>query len=451
MNAIHEPAVAGSFYPGAAAELTDTVAALLDAVQEYGGPAPKALIVPHAGYIYSGPTAAAGYARLKAWSDCYERVILVGPCHQVPVRGLAASGADAFRTPLGDVPVDTEAIAALDLPVVEAAHRYEHSLEVHLPFLQRVLRSFSLLPFSVGDATADEVAEVLEQVWGGDETLIVVSSDLSHYHDYETARRLDRATTSAIESLDPGGLDGESACGRVPVRGLLVCARRRGLEVETVDVRNSGDTAGGRDQVVGYGSWIFRASSSQREAADRALLAVARQSIERGRRAGEPLPVDPHAHPAHPAHPAALREIGATFVTLKLDGKLRGCIGSLDATLPVVDDVSRNAYRAAYHDPRFEPVSRLEGERLQIHISLLGPPVALSFSSEEELVAQLSPGVDGLILRDGSRYATFLPDVWEQLPDPREFLAHLKQKAGLAVDYWSDTLEVSRYATRSIG
>jgi AmmeMemoRadiSam system protein B/AmmeMemoRadiSam system protein A len=451
MQTTRQPAVAGSFYPAAPGQLAAAVDGFVRDARERSGAPPKAIIAPHAGYVYSGAVAGAAYAALLAAREAVERVVLLGPSHRVFVRGLATTSADEFLTPLGVIPIDRVARDdALRLPQVivdDEAHDREHSLEVHLPFLQRVLRSFSLLPFSVGDATADEVAEVLEQVWGGDETLIVVSSDLSHYHDYETARRLDRATTSAIESLDPGGLDGESACGRVPVRGLLVCARRRGLEVETVDVRNSGDTAGGRDQVVGYGSWIFRASSFELdgEAADRALLAVARQSIESGPRAGQPLPVDPHAHPA------PLREMGATFVTLTLDGRLRGCIGSLDATLPVVADVSRNAYRAAYHDPRFEPVSRLERERIQIHISLLGPPAALSFSSQEELVAQLRPGVDGLILRDGSRYATFLPDVWEQLPDSREFLAHLKQKAGLAVDYWSDTLEVSRYTTRSIG
>jgi len=257
MNAIHEPAVAGSFYPGAATELTDTVAALLDAVQEYAGPAPKALIVPHAGYIYSGPTAAAGYARLQAWSDCYERVILLGPCHQVPVRGLAASGADAFRTPLGDVPVDTEAIAALDLPVVEAAHRYEHSLEVHLPFLQAVLGSFELIPIVVGDASHEEVANVLERLWGGPETLIVISSDLSHYHSYEVACARDHRTCAAIEHFESDHIDHEDACGATPVGGLLVAARRHGLSVETIDLKNSGDTAGDKHHVVGYGAWAF--------------------------------------------------------------------------------------------------------------------------------------------------------------------------------------------------
>ncbi|NIL94488.1 MAG: AmmeMemoRadiSam system protein B [Woeseiaceae bacterium] len=257
MNAIREPAVAGSFYPSAAGELTDTVAALLDGVSDHTGRAPKALIVPHAGYIYSGPTAAAGYSRLQSCDDRYERVVLIGPCHQVAVSGLAASGAEAFRTPLGDIRVDTETIATLDLPIVEAAHRYEHSLEVHLPFLQAVLGSFELIPIVVGDATYEQVAQVLERLWGGPETLIVISSDLSHYHPYDVARARDHKTCAAIERLDPDRIGHQDACGAAPVGGLLLAARRHGLDVETVDLRNSGDTAGDKHHVVGYGAWAF--------------------------------------------------------------------------------------------------------------------------------------------------------------------------------------------------
>jgi AmmeMemoRadiSam system protein B len=190
-----------------------------------------------------------------------ERVVLLGPAHFVPVHGIAASSARAFRTPLGDVPVDAEAVArALRLPGVarfDPAHAREHSLEVELPFLQRVLGPFALAPFAVGEASAHEVAALLEALWGGPETLIVISSDLSHYHDARTARRLDAATARAIESLDEAALGPESACGRVPLSGLLVVARRRGLRARRLDLRNSGDTAGGREEVVGYGAWTF--------------------------------------------------------------------------------------------------------------------------------------------------------------------------------------------------
>jgi AmmeMemoRadiSam system protein B len=199
--------------------------------------------------------------RLAPIAEVVRRVILLGPSHRAYVQGLAASSADVFVTPLGEIPVDRESVErALALPQVsllDAAHEQEHSLEVQLPFLQLTLREFELVPFSVGEATADEVREVLDLLWGGAETLIVISSDLSHYYDYETARRLDAQTSRAIEALSPRDLDENSACGRAPVRGLLRAARQRGLSAHTLDLRSSGDTAGSRDQVVGYGSYLF--------------------------------------------------------------------------------------------------------------------------------------------------------------------------------------------------
>jgi len=263
MSPTRAPAVAGFFYPADRAQLERALAGYLDAVPQPAASAPtaKALIVPHAGYVYSGPVAASGYARIAARRRAIRRIVLLGPSHRVPLYGLAASSADAFATPLGDVPLDRDAIdAILDLPqlqVFDAAHRDEHSLEVQLPFLQYLLDDFTLVPLAVGDAEPDEVGEVIEHLWGGPETLLIVSSDLSHYYDYEAARRLDAATTRAIEALDAAGLGPESACGRVPTRGLLVAAKRHRLSVETVDLRNSGDTAGDKRRVVGYGSYVF--------------------------------------------------------------------------------------------------------------------------------------------------------------------------------------------------
>jgi hypothetical protein len=234
---------------------------LLSDVEAVAGPLPQAIIAPHAGYVYSGPVAASVYARLAPARGVVTRVVLVGPSHRVPLDGLALPDATAFATPLGRIELDRESMnRALELPqvrVLHAAHELEHSLEVQLPFLQVVLGDFSLVPLVAGDASATEVAEVLDALWGGDETLVVVSSDLSHYHDYATARKLDAATTRAIETLDAAALGRDDACGRVPIRGLLELARARGLSPVTLDVRSSGDTAGPRDSVVGYGSWAF--------------------------------------------------------------------------------------------------------------------------------------------------------------------------------------------------
>lgn len=264
LQSIRPAAVAGMFYPGDARTLADAVGTMLGAVSQKLTFAqlaqPKALIAPHAGYIYSGPIAASAYALLAPYAQVIHRVVLFGPCHRVAVRGLAVPHATAFATPLGDVPLDQEAIAAaLKLPQVirhDAAHAEEHSLEVQLPFLQAVLNDFTLVPFAVGYATADEVAEVLDLLWGGSETLIVISSDLSHYHAYADAQRRDRHTADEITHLHLL-VDHEQACGATPINGLIELAQRRKLKPQLLDLRNSGDTAGDRSRVVGYASFAF--------------------------------------------------------------------------------------------------------------------------------------------------------------------------------------------------
>lgn len=260
MATTRSPAVAGLFYPADPRELRTMIHAFLNATED-SETAPKAVIAPHAGYIYSGPVAASAYARLAKARGTVKRVILLGPSHRVGFLGLAAPSADYFATPLGAIPVDRESLEkVLTLPqvqVLDRAHAQEHSLEVHLPFLQEVLGEFTLVPLVAGEASAQEVAEVLELLWGGPETLIVISTDLSHYHDYHTAQRMDAATSRAIETLRPEDIGYDQACGRVPLIGLLEVARRRGLHIRTVDLRNSGDTAGPRERVVGYGAYVL--------------------------------------------------------------------------------------------------------------------------------------------------------------------------------------------------
>ena len=256
------PAVAGVFYPADADTLGEAVDAYVEAGRgEAPSRVPKALVAPHAGYVYSGPVAGSAYAQLRKGRDLIRRVVLLGPAHRVPLEGLAASDADRFLTPLGAVEVDHEAVArVLQLPEVQAmpsAHLEEHSLEVHLPFLQRVLTSFRIVPLVVGRASTEAVDAVLEALWGGPETLIVVSSDLSHYLDFGSARERDASTSRGIERLDPAAIRPEGACGCFPIRGLLLTAARHGLSVRTLDLRSSGDTAGPRDQVVGYGAYAF--------------------------------------------------------------------------------------------------------------------------------------------------------------------------------------------------
>ena len=260
MTNLRQPAVAGMFYPADPEQLRHDIQDYLDHAT-VSDSAPKAIIAPHAGYIYSGPVAASAYASLSSVADKITKVVLLGPAHRVPFRGLAAPTSDGFVTPLGVVPIDQQAIEQiLVLPQVismDMAHAQEHSLEVHIPFLQMVLGDFELIPLVVGDADQEEVAEVLQMLWGGEETLIVISSDLSHYNSYEAACQMDRATSVAIERLQPEQIHYDMACGRNPVNGLLELARQKGLHAKTLDLRNSGDTAGPRDRVVGYGAYVF--------------------------------------------------------------------------------------------------------------------------------------------------------------------------------------------------
>ena len=260
MPNVRTPAVAGSFYP----DNPHTLQAMIDGyIQKVApvGKVPKAIIVPHAGYIYSGEIAASAYARLRPKRNTIKRVVLLGPSHKVGFTGLALSHAEAFRTPLGDIPLDTEAIASLiNYPFVDymdQAHLFEHSLEVQLPFLQMTLDSFQLIPIVVGDCPAEKIEQILELFYGKDDILIVISSDLSHFHDYATAQLLDKETSRKIEHLDYQHLDYDNACGRAPVSGLLALAKKKSLQIENIDLRNSGDTAGDKSSVVGYGAYVI--------------------------------------------------------------------------------------------------------------------------------------------------------------------------------------------------
>lgn len=441
------PAVAGSFYPAdplALQQQIDDFLAVRESRVDVPAAAPKALVCPHAGIIYSGRTAGIGYAQLIANRSQIRRVVLLGPTHRVGIRGLAVPSVDAFATPLGEIPIDRAGrAAALRLPQVamsDAPHLAEHSLEVQLPFLQRALDEFSLLPLAVGDAAPAEVAEVLDAVWGGAETLIVISSDLSHFHPYDAAQAIDRESIDAVLAL-AGPLDHEQACGATPLNGLLRVARRRGLKPSLLDLRNSGDTAGDRRRVVGYAALRFDEAPvgpSGNPALGLALLGIARQAIN-SRLSG--VAPDILQDPGLPM----LDQPAATFVSLTKNGELRGCMGSLEAHRPLRQDVAENAHAAAFRDPRFAPVSAAEWPQVRVEVSLLTPPETLAVGDEAELCRQLRPGIDGVILQAGQRRATYLPQVWEQLPTAAEFLSQLKQKAGLSPDYWSSEVIIQRY------
>lgn len=451
MGNVRAAAVAGLFYSDDQRELASNIARYTAAAPA-SPRVPKAIIAPHAGYIYSGAIAGRAYATLKQAAKQIKRVILLGPAHRVAFNGLALPEAEAFETPLGQVPIDQQAVAMLaDMPQVsrrDDAHSEEHSLEVHLPFLQALLNDFVVAPLVVGKTSAEEVTHILDRLWGGDETLIVISSDLSHYENYDTARRMDNATADAIENLRADDIDHAQACGRIPVAALLAAASRRNMSVERIGLCNSGDTAGTKDRVVGYGAWGFYAptAANDRELLDKnhnEIFRVARASVRYGLAKGKPPAVDVKSFTPD------LQPKRATFITLKKNKALRGCIGTVTAHRPFVQDLVENAYAAAFRDHRFPPLQEEEADATTISISLLGKPVPMQFADEADFTTQLRPGIDGIILRDGDKSGLFLPQVWEDLPDPKTFLAHLKRKAGMAEDYWTPKLEAWRFTSTS--
>jgi len=455
---VRPAAIAGTFYPAEPDVLTGMIDACMAGARD-NHLSPKALIAPHAGYIYSGPVAASAYktiAARAAGKDKITRVVLLGPPHRVAVQKFCVPAARAFRTPLGDVPVDDAGIAAaLKLPGVEQSdvpHAEEHSLEIHLPFLQRILGDFSLVPVIVGGPSPAETDALLAALWGGPETLVLISSDLSHYHDYDAANRIDQGFRRLIETLSPDKIEDEQACGRYPVKGLLARAQALDLRVTTLDVRNSGDTGGGenRDRVVGYGSWALEyASSARLPDGDRAMLIDAtKRSIANGLRTGRPAKVQ------HGTFSPVLETYRAAFVTLTVDDRLRGCVGSILPHRTLIEDVAENGWKAAFGDPRFPELTAEEAAAMDVSVSILSHPRPIAFGSEAEAVDALQPDVDGVILQandaDGNtRRGLFLPQVWEQVPAADQFLRHLKAKAGLPQDHWDESIRLWRYTTET--
>jgi AmmeMemoRadiSam system protein B/AmmeMemoRadiSam system protein A len=442
MASVRPPAVAGTFYPADPRALASEIDDLVGGVEQFAPRLgfPKAIVVPHAGYIYSGAVAARAYDDIAPARGIVKRVVLLGPVHRVAVRGLALPDVEFFDTPLGRIPIDREAAGQLaSLPQVVAsapAHAMEHSLEVQLPFLQKALVEFTLVPLAVGTASVAEVAAVLERLWGGAETLIVVSTDLSHYHHYQDARKIDGATIARIAG-QATDLDHEEACGATPLNGLLFVARKRSLSVNLLAACNSGDTAGGKGQVVGYSSFALHESGTavSLDEAGRTLLAIAREEIEKTLFQKQKRQKDA----------PWLRQTGATFVTLTMNGALRGCIGSLEATRPLGIDTVENALGAAFRDPRFSAMTAGEWPECRVEVSLLSRPKPIRFADEADLLGQICAGEDGLILENNGRRATFLPQVWEGLSDKARFLGELVKKAGLPADTRLGRCKLHRY------
>ena len=451
---VHPAQVAGIFYPADSHRLRDLIEKMRLGGRPDGGVAPKIVVAPHAGIVYSGAVAATAFGPWSRRTEPPRRVVVVGPAHRYAFRGLAIHPAMAWRTPLGEARVAAaghRSLAEARLAAVDARpFAGEHSLEMHLVMLQAMLpEPFEILPILVGDAEPRRVAEALRLVWGGPETVIAVSSVLSHFLDQASAETIDSETCRLIEILNGAALDARRACGFLPIMGALEIAAERDLRATGLHLATSADAGAGASSVVGYGAFALEYAASARLAdADRELvLAACMASLAAAAKdGGQPprLALDGRLSPA-------LASTRGSFVTLTHAGKLRGCMGSLSPARSLIDDAAANAVLAGFSDPRFAQLPEAELAGLRIDVSILSCPRSIPAASETELMAALEPDRDGLLLAAHGRRAIFLPSVWRHLPEAKAFVSHLLAKAGFDPQRWPDGLEAKRFRVESFG
>lgn len=439
-------AVAGTFYPGDKTELKDLIDSLFKSSTIITEEVPRLIISPHAGYVFSGPVAAQGYAHID---KSVKRVIILGPSHYQAFSGIAYPEVTSFVTPLGKVPVDAKAIDQLKkhpkARPTAGMDAKEHCLEVQLPFLQVKLDQFTIVPLLTGRIEPEEAASILLPLID-ESTIVVASSDLSHYHTQKDARKIDDLSIKAIlEDKPDQNIDG---CGDLPIRTVMVLSRKLNLKPLLLDSKTSHETAPHfckNDRVVGYGSVIYVSKLPKKVLIDSKyektgfseeskvhLLKIARSSLSA---TVKDLPLPHHGELSEP-----FREHRGCFVTLTKNKQLRGCIGYIEPIRPLYQAIIENARNAALYDHRFSPVRADEVDSLVIEISVLSKPVPLTFKNPDELLRLLRPGIDGVILTNGSHQSTFLPQVWEQLPDKIQFLEHLSSKGGQSRDGWKTSV-----------
>jgi MEMO1 family protein len=441
------------FYPAEPDALNALITDVRKRARPDGDVAPKVVIAPHAGLVYSGAVAATAFGVWARRPEPPRRIVIVGPAHRVPFSGVAVHPAAKWRTPLGEAPVAPVAHAELtQAPGVVVDPRPfvgEHSLEMQLVMLQAMLPApFEIVPILVGDADPLCVAEALRRVWGGPETVVAVSSDLSHFLDRGRAESIDSDTARRIETLDAAALDARRACGFLAVKAALEIAAERDMRASSLHLATSADVGANASRVVGYGAFALEYAASARLAeADRErLLSACMTALGAAARTSGKAP----ALSLHGVSPA-LSSRRATFVTLTENERLRGCIGSLEPHRSLIDDALANTTQAGLADPRFPPLKESELTGLRLDVSILSYPRPIPAGSESELAGALDPDRDGLILSAGRRRALFLPTVWRHLPDARAFARHLMAKAGFEPNRWPERLQARRFRVESFG
>ena len=432
----------GIFYSSNKEELSNLIRSFEVEQQPFNS---RAVIVPHAGYIYSGRLAANGIQHLKKEA---KNIFIFAPAHYERIFGCSVCDYNEFETPLGDVQVNKELSLELakfcDCNIANYAFEKEHSIEVLLPLIKYFLPEAKIVPVLYGCENFKNLCETLEHFWANDDNVFVISSDLSHFYPEKEAVKIDNYTARMIEENNLSNFEQEQACGAVGICGLIEFAKKKNYSLIRTGLTNSAAATGDSSRVVGYGSWFLYEGEKNiyiKKYYSDFIKKVCKDSILSGLQLGQARIDD---------YDCVFEEYGASFVTLELDGILRGCIGSIIAHKPLIKDLIHNAHAAAFSDPRFPALTLNEYNRITIGVSLLSKPERIEFETEEELLENLVPAVDGLIIRDGNYQAVFLPDVWEQLPDKKEFLEQLKLKAGLTKNYFSENFEAFRFNTIKI-
>ena len=459
---IREAAVAGVFYPADIYQLQSDINGYLNHISDSSSSKPKILIVPHAGYKYSAQVAASAYKRIMPFKDKLKKIFLLGPSHHVYVKGVALANEKNFKTPLGliknDINIANQLAQAKGFSFNSRAHKDEHSLEVVLPFLQETLNEFQIIPMVYGEVNPQYLAKILQPHLDRNDSILIVSADLSHYLSYNDANNADKQTAEDIKNGIT--LDQHQSCGATGINTAMILARHFGLVPHLLDMVNSGDTAGDKDSVVGYGAWSFEKEKEEIKLEGieleqdnlanfarhnkNAIIDIVSKSLEKA------VLENSEYSPNRDDYDNVMFDKGASFVTLEKNGKLRGCIGSIFPTMSIAEDLTKNAQLAALHDSRFNPVSKDELKNITFKVSLLTGFEEIKFSSYDDLLKQIKPKTDGLLIKDGKRQGVFLPTVWEDIPNKKEFLTELKIKAGLSPTYWSDNIEVFRFRTVEI-
>lgn len=440
---VKEPSVAGTFYSADKTALTNQINEFEKNSRNMYKTPTRAVIVPHAGLVYSGRLAYEGISQLD---KKVKNIFIFAPAHRVGFEGLAITSYDAWKTPLGEIKINrtitNELKDKFGCKIHDDAIAPEHAIEVEIPFIQTEFSDVKIIPVLMGKVDPEKVQKIIAHYYPNPENGFVISSDLSHYLPDANAKRVDGYTAQLIETNTCDNFSHELACGATGILGLIKFAQDKNYSLIRIDMTNSGSTTFDKERVVGYGTWFLYEGERNdfiKENYSDFVLDLCRKAIK-----------DKHFDVSGIAYPQVFSEMGAAFVTLEKENRLRGCIGSIIPQRSLIQDIVMNARNAAYNDPRFNPVEKSEIKDLHIAVSLLSIPKPMKFKDEQDLLNQIRKDVDGIIIRDGGHQAVYLPSVWEQLPDKREFLNTLKMKAGMSPNHFSKTFEAYRFETSYI-